>query len=155
MVCLFEACIISAQILGGGSYSDSEPTLAVDSNSIVHNISSFYEIQNKQFDLKGYLILDTDTRVDLKFDNGLKSKKRIRTEALTIGMTQLEIINKDSHITFGISTKLGGRTTEIACTDDSGLNRQFFCDNLATLDPFTQPQHNKNAKVIINYEYKF
>jgi hypothetical protein len=85
----------------------------------------------------------------------LKSQKRKRSKALTIGMTQLEIINKDSHITFGISTKLGGRTTEIACTDDSGLNRQFFCDNLATLDPFTQPQHNKNAKVIINYEYKF
>jgi hypothetical protein len=155
MVCLFEACIISAQILGGGSYSDSEPTLTVDSNSIVHNISSFYEIQNNQFDLKGYLILDSDTRVDLHYDNGLKSQKRKRLKKLTLGMTQLKIINKDSHITFGISTKLGGRTTEIACTDDSGLNRQFFCDNLATLDPFTQPQHNKNAKVIINYEYKF
>jgi hypothetical protein len=155
MFCLFEACIISAQILGGGSYSDPEPTLAVDSNSIVHNISSFYEIQNKQFDLKGYLILDTDTRVDLKFDNGLKSKKRIRTEALTIGITQLSIISEDSHVTFGVSTELGGRTTEIACTDDSGLDRQFFCDNLATLEPFTQPKHNKNTKLTVNYTYKF
>jgi hypothetical protein len=155
MVCLFEACIISAQILGGGSYSDPESTLAVDSNSIVHNISRFYEIQNKQFDLKGYLILDTDTRVDLKFDNGLKSQKRIRTEALTIGITQLSIISEDSYITFGASTELGGRTTEIACTDDSGLDRQFFCDNLATLEPFTQPKHNKNTKLTVNYTYKF
>ena len=101
------------------------------------------------------MILDTDTRVDLKFDNGLKSKKRIRTEALTIGITQLSIISEDSHVTFGVSTELGGRTTEIACTDDSGLDRQFFCDNLATLEPFTQPKHNKNTKLTVNYTYKF
>jgi hypothetical protein len=105
--------------------------------------------------MNGYLILDTDTRIDLGYDNGLKSQKRLRSKALTIGITQLSFIDNDSHIIFGVSTKLGGKTTETSCTDDSGMDKQFFCDNLATLQPFEQPMSSKNTKVSINYEHKF
>ncbi|SHN92490.1 hypothetical protein BHECKSOX_913 [Bathymodiolus heckerae thiotrophic gill symbiont] len=54
-----------------------------------------------------------------------------------------------------MSTKLGGRTTETSCTDDSGMDKQFFCDNLSILQPFSQPKHNRNTRVVINYEHKF
>ena len=73
--------------------------------------------------MNGYLILDSDTRIDLGYDNGLKSQKRTRSRALAVGVTQLTFIDEDSHITFGVSTKLGGKTTETSCTDDSGMNK--------------------------------
>jgi hypothetical protein len=155
MTCLFEVCVIVAQVSGGGTYIEKTPTTSVDTANITHNISHFYEVDNQQFNVDGYLILDTNTRVDIGYDNGLKSQKRARSRALTIGITQLAFIDDDSHITFGISTKLGGKTTEVACTDDSGMDKQFFCDNLATLQPFSQPEYSRNTKVSINYEYKF
>lgn len=155
MNCLLGACVIATHISSGGSYTELTPVTATDSANVVHNISHFYKVENQQFSMGGYLILDTNTRIDLNYDNGLKSQKRTRSKALTVGITQLAIINKSNHIAFGVSTKLGGRTTEIACTDDSGTDRQFFCDNLSTLQPFEQPKHNKNIKVSVNYKYKF
>ena len=155
MNCLFGACIIAAKLSSGGTYVESTPTLSVDAANVTHDISRFYQVEGYQFNIGGYLILDTDTRIDLGYDNGLKSQKRNRSKALTVGATQLVFIDNNSHIIFGASTKLGERTIETSCTDDSGMNKQFFCDNLATLEPFEQPEHIKNTKVSINYEHKF
>lgn len=155
MSCLLGACIVTAQISSGGTYTEKTPVMAIDTANVVHDISHFYEIENQQFNMSGYLILDTDTRIDLSYDNGLKSQKRKRSKALTVGVTQLTFIDSNSHMTFGVSTKLGGRTTETFCTDDSGMNKQFFCDNLASLQPFSQPEYSRNTKVSINYEHKF
>jgi hypothetical protein len=155
MGCFFGACVVASQILGGGTYTEQTPTVSIDTADVAHDISHFYKIENKQFNVNGYLILDSDTRIDLGYDNGLQSQKRTRSKALAISVTQLAFIDNDSHIIFGASTKLGGRTIETSCTDDSGMDKQFFCDNLATLKPFEQPEHIKNTKVSINYEHKF
>ena len=155
MSCFLEVCIVAAQVSSGGTYAESTPTLSIDTANIAHDITRFYKVENYQFNMGGYLILDTDTRVDLGYDNGLKSQKRNRSKALTVGITQLAFIDSDSHITFGLSTKLGGKITETACTDDSGMNKQFFCDNLATLQAFKQHEYSRNIKVSINYEHKF
>jgi len=155
MSCFFGTCVVAVQVLSGGTYTEQTPKIATDIANVTHNISHFYEVDNQQFNVDGYLILDTNTRVDIGYDNGLKSQKRTRSRALTVGITQLALIDDDSHITFGISTKLGGKTTETACTDDSGMDKQFFCDNLATLQPFKQPEYRKNTRVSVNYEYKF
>jgi len=155
MSCFLGACVIASQIVSGGTYDEQVPTLAIDTNNITHDIAHFYKVDNQQFGMGGYLILDTDTRIDLNYDNGLKSQKRTRSKALVVGVTQLAFIDDDSHVTFGVSSKLGGRTTETSCTDDSGMDKQFFCDNLATLQPFTQPEYSRNTKVSINYQHKF
>ena len=146
MGCILGACILAAQLTTGGTYNEVTPKSAIDTADITHDISNFYTVENTQFKLGGYLVLDTDTRINLLFDNGLESQKRERGKALTIGLTQLKVIDKDTHMTYGFSTKLGGKTNETACTDDSGLNRQFFCDNLATLEPFKQPKNDADIK---------
>jgi hypothetical protein len=155
MSCLLGACIVSAQLLSGGMYTEQTQNKAIDAANVTHNISHFYEVENQQFKVDGYLILDTGTRIDIGYDNGLESQKRTRSQALTLGITQLNFIDNDSYIAVGVSTKLGGRVTEIPCTDDSGMNRQFFCDNLATLQPFSQPKYVKSTKVSIKYNHKF
>ncbi len=155
MICLFGACIIAAQILDGGTYAEHTPVVAVDTAKVTHNIAHFYKVENHQFNINGYLILNTDTRIDLNYDNGLKSQKRTRSKALTVGITQLSFIDNNSHVVFGVSTKLGGKITETSCTDDSGMDKQFFCNNLATSQPFEQPKYSKNTKISINYEHKF
>ena len=155
MSCFLGACVVASQIVSGGTYDEQVPTSAKDTNNITHNITHFYKVDNQQFSMAGYLILDTDTRIDINYDNGLKSQKRTRSKALAVGVTQLTFIDEDSHIKFGASTKLGGKTTETSCTDDSGMNKQFFCDNLATLQPFAQPEYSRNTRVSINYQHKF
>jgi len=155
MSCLLGACVVAVKILGGGTYAEQTPKTSIDTANVTHDISHFYKVANQQFSMNGYLILDTDTRIDLSYDNGLRSQKRTRSKALTVGITQLSFIDSDSHITFGASTKLGGKTTDVACTDDSGMNKQFFCDNLASLQPFSQPEYSRNTKVSINYEHRF
>ncbi len=155
MSCLFGACAIAMQISSGNSYSEITPVSAKDTANVVHDIADFYKIQNQQFKLSGYIILDTDTRIDLGYDNGLESQKRDRSKALSIGITQLSFIDSDSHITYGISTKLGGKITETYCTDDSGMDKKFFCDNLTSLQPFSQPEYSRNTKISINYKHKF
>ncbi len=155
MDCFFGACVVASQILGGGTYTEQTPTISIDAANVVHDVSRFYKVKNQQFNLNGYFILDTDTRIDLGYDNGLNSEKRTRSKALTVGVTQLVFIGNDSHLTFGASTKLGGRAVDISCTDDSGMDKQFFCDNLATIQPFEQKKHDRGTKVSINYEHKF
>jgi len=155
MSCVFGACIIAAQLLNGGTYIENTPALSTDTANVTHDISRFYKVENQQFNINGYLILDTDTRIDLGYDNGLKSQKRTRSKSLTVGITQLSFIDNDTHISFGISTKLGGETTDVACTDDSGMDKKFFCDNLSTLQPFTQSEYIRNTKVSINYQHNF
>ncbi len=155
MSCLLEVCVVTMQILSGGTYTEQVPNTSIDSANIKHDISHFYQVENHQFDFDGYLILNTNTRIDFGYDNGLKSQKRTRSKALNIGLIQLLFINKDSHIKFGESSKFGGRTTEIACTDDSGMDKQFFCDNLSTIHPFEQPKHTNNTKLSINYNHQF
>lgn len=147
--------MITMQVLNGGSYTENTPKIAVDTANVVHDIARFYEVKNYQFYLDAYLTLNTNTRIDLNYDNGLKSEKRIRSKAFMLGITQLASINRDHHITFAAATKLGGKVTEIPCTDESGMDKKFFCDNLATLEPFGQPKHIRNTKLSVNYRYRF
>ena len=112
MSCFLGACVVTAQILGGGTYTEQTPTTSIDTANITHDIAHFYKVDNQQFGVSGYFILDTDTRIDLNYDNGLETQKRTRSKALVVGITQLAFVDNDSHVIFGVSTKLGGRTTE-------------------------------------------
>lgn len=153
--CIFGACVATINLVSGGSYVEKTPSAVVDLANRTHNISHFYEIQNHQFNLNGYLILDTETRIDLGYDNGLKSQKRTRSKALSIGMTQLSHLDDSVFLTYGLSTKLGGKVTNIPCTDEGSVKRFFYCDNLATLEPFEQAKHITPYKATINYIHKF
>ena len=154
-ICFFGACAASINLISGGSYIENTPSIAIDAANKVHNIARFYEIQNHQFNLNGYLVLDTETRVDFAYDNGLKSQKRLRSKALSIGVTQLSHMGDGSFITYGLSTKLGGKVTDIPCRDEGSVQRLFYCDNLATLKPFEQSSQITPYKASLKYIYKF
>ena len=155
MNCLLSACIISANIINGGSYTEKTPIVSVDNANIIHNIAHFYKIQNNQFNINGYLIFDTNTRLDLGYDNGLNSEKRNRKKALSIGLTQLNFMNDNEILTYGASVKIGGKVTDTPCRDESGMERLFHCDNLASLESFSQSEYENPFQVIVKYIYKF
>ena len=155
MSCLFGLCVAAVKLMDGGTYIESTPKHVIDTANVVHDISSFYQVKNTQFNVNGYLILDSDTRIDFGFDNGLKSQKRNRSQALKIGFTQLNRINERSYLTYGMSSKLGGKTTETPCRDESGMERLFHCDNLSTLEPFKQPDRQNPLKVSLKFIHNF
>lgn len=154
-VCILGACLASFNLVSGGSYVEKTPSIAVDTANKSHNITHFYEPKNHQFNLNGYLILDTETRVDLGYDNGLKSQKRLRSKALSVGITQLSSISENGFLTYGLSTKLGGKVTDIPCRDEGSIERLFYCDNLTTLKPFEQSKQTSPYKVSLKYIYQF
>ena len=155
MVCLLGVCAISVNLTNGGTYTEETPKISIDNANRVHTISHFYKPKNEQFNIAGYVILDTNTRIDLNYDNGLKSQKRIRGKSLDLGLTQLSLISESSFLTYGASTKLGGKITNIPCRDESGLERLFYCDNLSTLEPFKASEHKQPYKVSFKYIYKY
>ena len=155
MNCLLGACIISANIIDGGSYTEKTPIVSVDNANIIHNISHFYKVNNNQFNIDGYLIFDTNTRLDFGYDNGLNSEKRNRKKALSLGLTQLNFISDDEILTYGASVKIGGKVTDIPCRDESGMERLFHCDNLSLFEPFSQSEYEKPFNINIEYIYKF
>jgi len=82
MICFLGVCALSANLTSGGNYTEETPSISIDNANRVHNISHFYKPNNEQFNIAGYLILNTNSRIDLNYDNGLKSQKRIRENHL-------------------------------------------------------------------------
>jgi len=155
MLCLLGACILSAKITGGGTYTEKTPTVSIDNSNRVHSVSHFYKPENTQFKINGFLILDSLTRIDVNYDNGLKSQKRYRDKSLDIGIRQLKQLGKSDHVFYGASTKIGGKITNIPCRDDSGFERLFYCDNLSTLKPFKASEYIQTSQVFIKYLHRF
>jgi len=155
VICFLGVCALSANLTSGGTYTEETPSISIDNANRAHNISHFYKPKNEQFNIAGYVILDTNTRIDLNYDNGLKSQKRIRGKSLDLGLTQLSLISESSFLTYGASTTLGGKITNIACRDESGLERLFYCDNLSTLKPFKASGYKQPYKVSFKYIYKY
>ena len=77
MLCLLGACILSAKITGGGTYTEKTPTISIDNSKRVHLVSHFYKPENTQFKINGFLILDSLTRIDVNYDNVSSHKKDI------------------------------------------------------------------------------
>ncbi|WP_428086565.1 hypothetical protein [Candidatus Thioglobus sp.] len=81
MSCFLGVCITAIQILGVRDVRGVNPTIVINTANVTHNIPDFYKIKNRQFNMKGYLILDTNTRIDFGYDGGLKSQKQTRSKA--------------------------------------------------------------------------
>ena len=155
MLCILNACVLTAELVSGGTYTENTAKTATDNANVTHDIAHFYKVNNKQFNLNGYLILDTNTRIDLGYDNGLKSQKRVRTKSLNVSIKQLLGINNNSYLMLAATTQLGGVTKNKSCTDSSGLNKQFYCDNLKTSQPFEQYKHKTNKEISVSYNFRF
>ena len=163
MICLLGVCVLAAQITSGGIYHEKTPTEVTydrytDNTYAVYethtqDISDMYKPKNIQFRVRGYVILDTDTRIDLGYDNGLKSEKYFREESLTVGITQLKVINEDTRITFGISTRFGGRRVDTYCLDDANVRR--VCNTAGFWSLRSKPDNTVDVKTVATFNHKF
>ena len=64
-------------------------------------------------------------------------------------------MNDNEILTYGASVKIGGKVTDTPCRDESGMERLFHCDNLASLESFSQSEYENPFQVIVKYIYKF
>ena len=163
MLCMLGVCVLAAQITSGGLYHEETPTEVtydryVDNTYAVYethtqDISGMYEPKNIQFRVRGYVILDTDTRIDLSYDNGLRSEKHLREKSLTVGITQLKVIDEDTRITFGISTRIGGSRSNMYCLDDANIRR--VCDTSGLWSLRSKPDNTVDVKTVFTFNHKF
>ncbi len=153
MTCFLGSCIVAAQILSGGSYNDKIPSVAIDSNDVVHNISDFYKARNNQFDLKGYLVFDSETRVDLHYDNGLSSPKRDISASLKLGVKKIKNLNSDTFLIYGLSTKLGGGVNDTLCLDDDKI--AYFCETAGLWSIRKRPDNESLNQISVKLVRRF
>ena len=153
MLCIFNTCVITAQILSGGSYTELTSTTAIDSNNVVHNISQFYKPTNSQFKLNGYVVLDSVLRIDLGYDNGLRSKKRKRTRALDIGIKRVSTIGGNDFLITGLATTFGSKTIDKYCVDDDDI--AYFCETASLWSLRDLPDNSQKYTVSLKFIRRF
>jgi len=76
MICFLGVCALSANLTSDGTSTEETPSISIDNANRTHNISHFYKPKKEQFNIAGYVILDTNTRIDLSYDNVLKQIKQ-------------------------------------------------------------------------------
>jgi hypothetical protein len=153
MFCIFKTCVITTQLLSGGSYTESIPTTAIDSNDVVHNISQFYAPTNNQFKFKGYVVLDSDVRIDLGYDNGFRSKKRQRTRALDMGIKSISTISNNDFLITGFTTTFGSKTIDKYCVDDDDV--AYFCETASLWSLRDLPDNSQKYVVSLKFIRRF
>ena len=127
--CIGTVCIIAAQLVSGEvGYSNGMPTTATSYDGEVRSIERFYEDEQLNISIDGYIILDSYTRVSIGFDNGIDTSKLDRSNQYRIGIDQIMDINDNSYLTFSGSTEIGGNYRETPCLDRYG--REYYCGNL-------------------------
>ena len=129
------------------------PTTATSYDGVERDISKFYEDKQTNLYVDGYIILDTKTKVNIGFDNGIKTNKFKQSNTYKIGVTQAIDITPNSYITIGGSTAFGGNISETPCKDD--YDREYYCGNLTAWTDYERQENEQNYNSNITYTWRF
>ena len=157
MSCILKVCIVAAQLTSLDISSPSSIPMydkARTYDGTVHDVSKFYTKKNNDVSGSGYLILNTNTKVDLGYKAGFESDKYSTSDTYRVGITQLQDIDENSFLTFGASTTIGGKSSHRPCKDS--YDREYFCGNLTSWSDHKKETSNEsNHNFNINYTFRF
>ena len=152
--CIFGICVLAARLTSlDVAVENNLPTKAMSYDGVERDISEFYKNDDLLVTAGGSLYLDSDTKVDLAFNNGLDTQKLDVSNTYHVGVTQYEKINDDWSITFGASATIGGEESHTPCNDS--IDREYYCGNLTAWSDFEEPKHENDYSGFINLTYKF
>ena len=136
------ACLLTGQVTALDiNFDNPMPRTASSYDGKERSIERFYEPEVPNVSAAGYVILDTNTKIDLGFNTGYYSDKYKQDPTFTVGVTQMiELEGTGWDFILSAKTRLGGRTKHKACRDS--YNREYYCGNLTAWSDFKAPEHN-------------
>ena len=157
MSCIMKVCILAAQLTSLDISSPSTIPMydkARTYDGTVHDVSKFYTKKNSDVSGSGYLILNTNTKIDLGYNQGFDSEKYSTSDTYRVGVTQLKDISESSYLALGASATIGGKAEHRPCKDS--YDRKYFCGNLTSWsDHKKDNDYENNYNLSIRYTFKF
>ena len=136
-------CLLAAQITGVDINQNTNLGVSYEgAQGGSYSTSHLYEDEQVNVSANGYLILDTDTRLDLGFSNGIDTAKYDVSKSYTVGVTQYfqlmdtkpgQLEGTGLGLVLSGSTTFGGKERHTACTGETAsgdTSSNFYC-----LDP--------------------
>ena len=156
MCLLVKACVVAAQLTHGGLYSieNQLPKVAESYDGVKRDVSRFYEEKNQPFYVGGFVILDTNTRINLTFNSGVDTDKLDIGKSVKVGIKQYERLDENWSIVYGGGVTLGGDVEHSPCKDS--YSRSYYCGNLTSWSDFGGNQSNSMPyEVSVKLKYTF
>ena len=150
--------ILGACLIGGGldqlyNYRDDLPTVAPSYIGAEYDVSKFYKSRRPQFYGSGHLLFDSQTKIQIGFDNGLNTEKMKRSRRYDVMVTQLFDMTDNSYFSLSVSKSFGGNTKHTPCRDS--YSREYYCGSLTAWSDFNQPTTDNPVRGNITYNWRF
>ena len=154
MNCILEVCLVAARLTSLDlQYENNLPTVAYSYDGKARDISRFYENKKTQIKTSGSLYFDTDTKIDLYWDNGMDTDKLDVSSTKGIGLSQYIEIDDNHSFVLGGSYKFTGKQKHTPCIDT--LGREYYCGTLTAWKDFKEPKHEDTYSLSVRYSYRF
>ena len=155
-ICAIIAC--SASIVGGAldygtTYSNGLAETATDYIGNVHDVSRFHQDEQINFNIGGHIILDSNTRINVGYDNGIDTPKYDRKKSYTLGVTQVFDLGDQQYLSVGGTYTYGGQVRETPCHDADGV--RYHCGTAGLWSLHKTEEHKVPVSVSIRYTYFF
>lgn len=155
-LCFLGICILAGKItyLEGGTSQRPLINTAKSYDNVSRDVSRFYKPKGIQVNGSGYIITNTDTKIDIGYSNGVKTEKFEKGDTYKIGVTQYFPSEDKKHLlSVGVSYTMNGSTNHSPCMDE--LDRAYYCGNLTAWSDFDQDETQDDYGAQIRYTYRF
>jgi len=157
------ACMTNAEITNV-SISERKPlyTTSVDASGFERDVEKFYDGDIPGIYLEGRLTFDTNTRITLGVDPGVRADKYKKDPSYTVSIDQYFNVTDNSWLSFSAQTLLGGKEEHTPCYTDEVFNgenitRDWHCGTMEAWSWFerdlVEPETPYN--VTIKYTIRF
>lgn len=146
------ACVVAAQLTGGGVYTPSLPTEAASYDGKVRDISRFYQPESTPFTLSGAVLIE-NTMVHVNYDSGYTTQKRVVADSAVVHVTQMFDISDKLELSITAGTRIGGEVSDTACTDSFG--RQYYCATLTAWSDYKPQEADRYLSGSVKLKYRF
>ena len=143
------ACIMSAQLTAlDVGYSNTLDKTAYSYDGEARDISRFYNDKQTNFEIGGYVNIDSDKEVEVYYNNGIQTQKYTKKPTISIAYSQ-----SYDKITLTGSVTKHGESIHTPCYDN--FDRQYYCGNLTAWSNNGDINEESNYNFTLNINYRF
>ena len=152
MIKIAGACILAAQLTGGGTYNPQLPQVAHSYDGEARDVSRFYQTESQPFTIAGGVLIE-DTLIHVDYDSGYTTQKMRVADSATVHATQYFDISDKLELSVTAGASFGGEQTDTACTDSFG--REYYCGTLKSWSTYETPESDRYLSGSIKVKYRF
>ena len=152
MIKIAGACILAAQLTGGGVYDPQLPETAYAYDGKARDVSKFYEPESQPFQIAGGVLIE-DTLIHVNYDSGYTTEKLKVSDSATVHATQFIDLSDKLQLSVTAGASFGGERKDTACSDSFG--RQYYCGTLTAWSDYKPQEADRYLSGSVKLKYRF